>query len=417
MGSDVVVIWSGDRASSTDLSTRTVALDYGPLQGRSCPFPGAAVDAVIGYAAHEGGHCLWSANGKGAASRDAVKGAWQTLPEAFRRDWLSDETRTLAELARIQNVLEDAHVDCLVARTWPVLGEYIRIARNRLRERVSIDLGAIARETRPDRNSAINLWLSISLYGVALPSGASREVTTAMDALLALCRRSASEDAPAARHALAIPAAAILWALSPEGPAAAPSVSAEGATGGTERESSPGAGALDDFDTVADVGRHGHNPVGVPQVMLDAMRDRREGGQTQDLSQPVARTLSSDPRETIATARRGEYECRAVSVERSVARETEEVRRAFQRFTNVSSGWARQGARTVGRKAAVETAELDGKRIPQRDHRGGARAGAQDRGAPYQQHLQQAQQRPRQLQARPRSRSQALPQGHRPAHG
>lgn len=55
MGSYLRVRWSGDGGSYTDFYGHVVSLDYGPLAGCKAPFPGGAVDEVIGYAAHEGG--------------------------------------------------------------------------------------------------------------------------------------------------------------------------------------------------------------------------------------------------------------------------------------------------------------------------------------------------------------------------
>ena len=43
MGSDIQVTWAGNGVSYTDFQRRIVALDYGPLVGQECPFPGTAV--------------------------------------------------------------------------------------------------------------------------------------------------------------------------------------------------------------------------------------------------------------------------------------------------------------------------------------------------------------------------------------
>ncbi len=68
MGSGVRAVWSTNGESQTwwvrtkqgKPAEMRVFLDYMPLRELIPPFQGEAVDEVIGYAAHEGGHCLWS---------------------------------------------------------------------------------------------------------------------------------------------------------------------------------------------------------------------------------------------------------------------------------------------------------------------------------------------------------------------
>jgi len=77
MGSGVRAVWSTNGEPQTWwIRTRQgkpaemrVFLDYSPLRDLTPPFQGEAVDEVIGYAAHEGGHCLWSS----ADSKDEVE--------------------------------------------------------------------------------------------------------------------------------------------------------------------------------------------------------------------------------------------------------------------------------------------------------------------------------------------------------
>jgi hypothetical protein len=89
------VRWSGDGTSYTDFTGHVVSLDYAPLaQPCRAPFPGSAVDEVIGYAAHEGGHCLFSRLGKDQTIRSrrnrppsvkgVVGGGRPTRPEDAR---------------------------------------------------------------------------------------------------------------------------------------------------------------------------------------------------------------------------------------------------------------------------------------------------------------------------------------------
>ncbi len=133
MGSDLKVTWSGSEVSYTDFQSRKVALDYGPLAGERTPYPGDQVDEVIGYAAHEGGHCIFSEPGKDANIAREINGRWSNLPAALKRAWGAGQRNqvpdgnggmvnpVLVELCRIQNILEDAYVDYHVAEHWEVL--------------------------------------------------------------------------------------------------------------------------------------------------------------------------------------------------------------------------------------------------------------------------------------------------------
>jgi uncharacterized protein with von Willebrand factor type A (vWA) domain len=211
MGSDIRVTWSGQEVSYTDFQRRIVALDYGPLQGERTPFPGSRVDEVIGYAAHEGGHCLWSEPGKDQSIEGEISRRLSTLPQALKRAWAADQQGTLAELCRIQNILEDAYVDCHIAERWEVLGEHIRIARAKLAERRPIDLEAIARQARPDRNAVLNLWIAVSLYDYELPRRMTVRVRKAMTFLLDLTQKAVGTESSHDRHLMAVDAAACLY--------------------------------------------------------------------------------------------------------------------------------------------------------------------------------------------------------------
>ena len=215
MGSDLQVAWSSRDVSYTDLARRIVALDYGPLRDQACPFQGTSVDEVVGYAAHEGGHCLWSLPGKEERLRHEIRASWSTLPRALQDDWQTDEDAMLAEVCRIQNVLEDAYIDHHIAQKWPVLGEYVRISRGKLFERVPFDLCAAAEAPNPDRNAAINLWVSVSLYRYSLPPNASTPVKQALDRLVDLSQRAKDEEEPALRQTMAAQAAIVLWQSFP----------------------------------------------------------------------------------------------------------------------------------------------------------------------------------------------------------
>lgn len=197
------------------------------MRDQRTPFLGAQVDEVIGYAAHEGGHCLWSEPGKDQTIRQEISRRWSSLPQALKRPWTEGERNplpdgrggsvnpVLGELCRIQNILEDAHVDTHVGEKWPVLGEYIRIARHRLQERRPIDLDAIARQARPDRNAVLNLWIAISLYEGELPRRMSKRVRDAMTFLIDLTQKAIKEENGVERHRMAVDAGAYLFRAFP----------------------------------------------------------------------------------------------------------------------------------------------------------------------------------------------------------
>lgn len=185
MGSGVRVVWSTNGQSETwwvrtkqgkPIESR-VFLDYSPLRELESPFRGRAVDEVIGYAAHEGGHCLWSA----PDARDAVI---TTLDRRPSGRLAAKDREKVEEVLRVANILEDAYIDFHVSEEWPVLGEYIHWARQQCGRARPIDLDAIARQARPARNSVMNLWIACSLYDHELPKRMSARVRKAMNFLM-----------------------------------------------------------------------------------------------------------------------------------------------------------------------------------------------------------------------------------------
>ncbi len=215
MGSDIRAQWSTNGMSYTDFKAKLVALDYAPLQDEDPPYRGAKVDEVIGYAAHEGGHCLWSREGKYDNIERYVRTAWSRMPTAFRDAYTAGKEPVLLELCRLQNILEDGFIDTKVDATWPVLGEYIRIARTRKDEHTPIDLGAIVNDPNPDRNAVVNVWVSISLYGQKLPRTGDPRVRKAVQDLMRLTRKAIAEDNPSARQIMVFDVARILWQQFP----------------------------------------------------------------------------------------------------------------------------------------------------------------------------------------------------------
>ncbi|MFH1141179.1 MAG: hypothetical protein V1724_05865, partial [Chloroflexota bacterium] len=375
MGSDMRATWSGSGVSFTDCQQRIVALDYGPLRGKECPFPGTAVDEVIGYAVHEGGHCLWSAAGRNMAIKRRVLARWGSLPLRLQEEWQAEEPVVLAELGRIQNVLEDAYIDNRIARRWPVLKEYINIARKRLDERTPIDLAAIAQASHPDRNAVINLWVSLSLYDHTLPSTCSPPVIEAVHALLELSQKAAAVEYPVVRQNMAVDAAAILWERFPARTSPLPPLSedVEVSLRGGEEDSNRSrqtnepqgddsrsascradkVGNLDDFDPAADMGQGGREVVPVPSGLLKAVAEAitRE---VEDLSQSAAQVLAEDPRQVAAGVKKADYDpglARAMIAE--VQPQVSRVQQAFRRQQDLKTRWLR----------GLERGKLDDRRL------------------------------------------------------
>lgn len=207
MGSGVRAVWSTNGQSETwwvrtkqgkPVESR-VFLDYSPLASLKPPFGGQAVDEVIGYAAHEGGHCLWSdENARNIAITILTKRTARASMKA------AQDPKKMEEVLRIDNILEDAFIDYHVGEEWPVLGEYIRWSRNKIAERRPIDLDMIARDARPARNSIINLWIGCSLYDKPLPDKMSAKVRRAMTFLMSKSVEAVKEKDAESRMKLAV---------------------------------------------------------------------------------------------------------------------------------------------------------------------------------------------------------------------
>ena len=187
MGSGVRAVWSTNGESETwwvrtkqgKAAEMRVFLDYSPLRELIPPFGGQAVDEVIGYAAHEGGHCLWSS----PDARDEAVGQLRHRPSVRSRQAEMDAKQVEAVL-RVANIIEDAYIDYHVGDTWPVLGEYIHISRCKIADRRPIDLETIAQDPRPTYNQMSNLWIACSLYDYPLPKKMSARVRRAMTFLM-----------------------------------------------------------------------------------------------------------------------------------------------------------------------------------------------------------------------------------------
>ncbi|KKN58148.1 hypothetical protein LCGC14_0554880 [marine sediment metagenome] len=187
MGSGVRAVWSTDGQSATwwvrtkqgKAGEMRVFLDYSPLRELDQPFDGHAVDEVIGYAAHEGGHVLWSS---GQAKDDTEQALLRSATASTQR--ASRSPSLVEEVLRVGNVLEDAFIDYHVGDEWPVLGEYIQISRREIASKRLIDLDQIARDPRPTYNQMTNLWIACSLYDVPIPKRMSARVRRALTFLM-----------------------------------------------------------------------------------------------------------------------------------------------------------------------------------------------------------------------------------------
>ena len=185
MGSGVRAVWSTNGESQTwwvrtkfgKSAEMRVFLDYSPLRELKAPFDGKSVDEVIGYAAHEGGHCLWSS----ADSKTEVENQLTTKLAGKRS---VNKVQAVEEVLRVANILEDAFIDYHVGDQWPVLGEYIRISRHSIASRRPIDLDLIATDSKPTYNQMCNLWIACSLYDYPLPKKMSARVHRGMTFLM-----------------------------------------------------------------------------------------------------------------------------------------------------------------------------------------------------------------------------------------
>lgn len=212
MGSGVRATWSTNGKSETwwmrlragkllSDTDKIVFLDYTPIANLKPPFDGRAVDEIIGYAAHEGGHCLWT---DGANATDTVTVEMQKLPRfnttpaqpprRRRKSTIDPKVASIAppapseqqvtEALRVLNIIEDAFIDYHVAKEWPVLGEYIQWARKQIHVRRPIDMGKMALQENPPRNHVMNLWIGCSLYGEDIPEKTSDSIGLALNFLL-----------------------------------------------------------------------------------------------------------------------------------------------------------------------------------------------------------------------------------------
>lgn len=137
---------------SQGMSGPGIWLDPSVLNGFEPPFPGKAVDVVIGLALHEVGHEKWT----------------RPFPRGTRLNRLS--TRQCETLFSIHNILEDAYVDTHTGRLSPVLGEYITTARQAFVSRKGAEIACEMLREAPNRENVLDVWAGISLYHLPLTS-------------------------------------------------------------------------------------------------------------------------------------------------------------------------------------------------------------------------------------------------------
>lgn len=196
MGSDVHATWSTDGMSSTwwtrllngNLADRRIFLDYAPIAKLVAPFSGAAVDEIIGEAAHEAGHILWTPIDTSDELMKAMRFSTdrkviKVVGRPFDEKSLGVVMAVKSAL-RVHNIVEDAFIDYHVGEVWPVLGEYIQTARRGIARRRPIDLTAVAQMPNPPWNHIVNLWIGVSLYSDQLPAKMSPKVQKAMSFLV-----------------------------------------------------------------------------------------------------------------------------------------------------------------------------------------------------------------------------------------
>jgi len=181
------VRWCPGDVSAVSPEREVVFLNYRHLRGVPTPFPGEAVDKVIGDAAHEGGHVLWTGNTPDWAAelhrRYMMRGKnggrgkfaiWYGRNRQGMVAWFKD----------CANILEDAYVDKKVSNRWPVLGAYIQQAKANNPADLRVDWDAIAAKPKPSMLEMRNLWCHLALYGGDVPAQLSRSVRDGLDFLL-----------------------------------------------------------------------------------------------------------------------------------------------------------------------------------------------------------------------------------------
>jgi len=251
MGSGVRATWSTNGESATwwvqqkngkPVQSR-VFLDYSPLASLKPPFAGRAVDEVIGYAAHEGGHCLWSSATAGQELETSI--ARKRQGKRGRPTGIRPTAPELEEALRVANILEDAYIDFHASETWPVLGEYIRWSRECIATRNPIDHAEIARQAKPPRNHILNLWIACSLYDQDLPAHMAKRVREAMTFLMDATVKAVKEADSGKRLELAAECWLYLVGKFPDQPIPLPRmvvVQAKGGGGGGQGQASGAAG-------------------------------------------------------------------------------------------------------------------------------------------------------------------------------
>lgn len=262
MGSGVRTVWSTNGQSSTvwariaqgKLPEMRVFLDYSPVGKLRPPFTGSAVDEIIGYAAHEGGHCLWSSPDTRDLVLTVLRQRGVSITNTHRPHNAADRycTCPICEILRIDNILEDAYIDFHVEQEWPVLGEYIKVARGKIAGERPIDYSAIAQMPQPPRNFIINLWIGCSLYDKPLPDKMSARVRRAMAFLMGKSIEALKEPSQGKRAVLAVdcwqylekefPVKAVPLPRTPPPPPPQPPQQGEGGGGGGQGQKQEGGG-------------------------------------------------------------------------------------------------------------------------------------------------------------------------------
>ena len=184
LGGKFKVMWSGQHA--TIHSKKTITLDPGILIGLNPPYPGQAVDVVIGAALHESGHEKWT---------EPMMG-WET--------WESLSPAEQDELKDLHNLLEDAYIDSRLGRISNTLSEYIKAVRKALYPEWGKEAVRQLAEGEPSRDSLKQIVAAITLYGEEIPDTASEEVAKGLAEFLSRTLDYIREDSPSKRRDMAV---------------------------------------------------------------------------------------------------------------------------------------------------------------------------------------------------------------------
>ena len=152
------------RLSATIPHQRTIIIDP-TYASRGTPIPPEDFDILCGLAAHEGSHILTRSSDL-TLNYEAV-----------------EEGRVCVE--SIAAIGEEIYADGKVYRDFPILGQYLRKARDAYRS---------ATEAHMDWNNVLKAWAAVALYQMPIPQGLPDDILRALGVLLRESQRLSKEE-------------------------------------------------------------------------------------------------------------------------------------------------------------------------------------------------------------------------------